>query len=114
MGGSGNVYRKTGYKANATSAQRDKIVSTARYLASRGNVYYSSYYLLNPQVGLEHIIYPGNVYSARCDGVTEYCYEFTGFRLQGSPWDISTVEGVPCHRLGNMNPYTQASIMDSY
>lgn len=113
------VYRKTGYKKYTTSSDRDKIVSTAKYLANMHSIGYTITTLISTGNLSGRIIYPGNITNARCDGVAEYCYEFNGIPIQGNPWDISTVEGAMVHNSGydgswGMTPITQASCMDSY
>lgn len=115
MDSSSNVYRKTGYKNYITSADKDKIVSTARYLAAMGSIQYTLSELISYGPGTGRIIYPGNIVNARCDGVSEYAYEFNGVPIQGNPWDISTQAGQAVHNaVFGMTPITQASMMNSY
>ena len=58
-------------------------------------------------------IKPENILKIRCDGVTEYCYEFWGVRLQGSDgrWDISTPNGAKYHNQVTYSPKNQSTFL---
>lgn len=112
-GSSGEYYGEY-YIPGTPTATYNNIVSMARALNNRGNVQYvmNSYLMtIYPVNQLGSRILQEDIYAMRCDGLTEYCYEYNNVKLCGGTtvWNISIPSQFSGH--GTYLPTTQMGKM---
>lgn len=78
-------------KVAPTSAQRDSFLSMARRLVDENISYNLGYQVYYNSSTAGTWVDPSEITSMRCDGVVEYIYEWSGFRVYGSNtyWDVT-------------------------
>lgn len=113
------------YRTGMTDSDLNNVVNTARLLADRANIPYSTIDLMQGSVVGNYIV-PNNVSYLRCDGLVEYAYEWNGVNCyvsldKNGNWDISHKDSRPYHSslyptwTGNtFNPVTQWSSMNPH
>ena len=106
------IYRpKNGF----TNAKRSLIVDTARELVANDINYTVLQQVKYSTMGTDVTTKasPNKITHIRCDGVTEYCYEYNDIRVYGddTTWDISinNTANVNRHYGNAINPETQAT-----
>lgn len=78
------------------------------------NITYSTIQLMTlNSTPVGSVILPENIAKMRCDGVTEYCFEKNGIRLQGNGqfWNISNPSHFPYHHSITYTPLKQKNLL---
>lgn len=99
-------------KASLTTKQKLNVVTTAKTLVTKNIKYTPTALMHYKKFEGVNKVEPSHIESIRCDGVTEYCYEYNGIRISGADgeWDISKPGDLTwgAHATWNVTPRKQA------